>query len=250
MTPTQLAPFTFFGRALIYLSLSLCTTALHAAQISVRDKTVTAQTRALSASNYKSFEKIEIARFSNGELDDWEEKSFKGSTRYRIRTDDDKGQVLHAQSNAAASAIGRRVQIDLTKTPYLNWHWIINNRLEGINEAARSGDDFAARVYVVKTAGVFGRNSKALNYVWSSNKPQGSVWSNPFKPKNSKMIAVRGIEHAPGQWASERRNIAEDFIRLYGTKVNLVDLVVIMTDTDNSGLSASASYGDIFFSSQ
>ena len=64
------------------------------------------------------------------------------------------------------------------------------------------------------------------------------------------MIAVRGVEHTPGQWFSERRNIAEDFHRFYGNKVKEVDLLVIMSDTDNTGLSASASYGDIFFSSK
>lgn len=193
---------------------------------------------------------VEIARFSSGEFGEWEEKSFKGNTRYRMQNDEHKGSVLHAQSNGTASALGKRVKIDLTKTPYLNWTWKIDNQLEGIDEAARSGDDFVARIYVVKTAGILGRNSRAMNYVWSSNRRQGSNWSNPFSPKNSKMIAVRGVEHTPGQWFTERRNIAEDFLRFYGAKVKVVDLLVIMSDTDNTGLSASASYGDIFFSSQ
>ena len=192
---------------------------------------------------------VEIAMFSSGELGEWEEKSFKGKTRYRLQNDELKGSVLHAQSNGAASALGKRVRIDLTKTPYLHWAWKIDNQLDGIDEAARSGDDFAARIYVVKTAGILGRKSRAMNYVWSSNRRQGSNWSNPFSPKNSKMIAVRGVEHTPGQWFTERRNIAEDFLRFYGTKVKVVDLLVIMSDTDNTGLSASASYGDIFFSS-
>ena len=228
----------YFAKHHIYLLLStfVCVVPLHAATTNVVSE--------------EELHRVEIARFSSGELGEWDEKSFKGSTQYRLKTDSDKGSVLHAESNGAASAIGKRVQIDLSKTPFLNWTWKIDNRLEGIDETARSGDDFAARIYVVKIAGIFGRKSKAVNYVWSSNKRQGSNWSNPFSPKNSKMIAVRGVKHTPGQWFAEKRNIAEDFLQLYGTAVKVVDLLVIMSDTDNTGLSASASYGDIFFSSQ
>jgi len=220
-------------------SILIFSMSLHAAQISVP-----------AAGNAEHIDRVEIGMFSSSELDGWEEKSFKGNTSYRFRIDDDKGVVLHAESNATASALGKRIKIDLLKTPYLNWSWKIDNRLDGVDEAIKSGDDFAARVYVVKTSGLFGRNSKAINYVWSSNRQQGSSWNSPFAPKNSKMIAVRGVEHSAGRWLFERRNVAEDFLRLFGVEIKSVDLLVIMSDTDNTGLSASASYGDIFFSRQ
>jgi hypothetical protein len=193
---------------------------------------------------------LKVAKFSQGDVSGWEERSFKGSTVYKLKEDPEQGAVLQAVSNATASVFGKRVQIDLTKTPYINWQWKIDNRLEGLDETTKSGDDFAARIYLVKTAGLFGRKSKAVNYVWSSNKQQGSQWNNAFKPKNSRTIAVRGIEQPTGQWVMEKRNVAADFMQLYGAKIDQVDAVVIMSDTDNSGLSASASYGDIFFSSQ
>lgn len=191
---------------------------------------------------------LEVAKFSQGLVDGWEERSFKGSTLYQLKEDPEQGTVLQAVSNATASVYGKRVQIDLTQTPYINWQWKIDNRLEGLDETTKSGDDFAARIYLVKKAGLFGRKSRAVNYVWSSNKQQGSQWHNAFKPKNSRTIAIRGVAHPIGQWVTEKRNVAADFVQLYGVKIDQVDAVVIMSDTDNSGLSASASYGDIFFS--
>ena len=119
-----------------------------------------------------------------------------------------------------------------------------------MDETTKSGDDFSARIYLVKTSGLFGRKSKAVNYVWSSNQRRGSLWNNAFKPKNSRMIAVRGAEHPTGQWMMEKRHVAADFRQLYDVEVNTVDVIAIMSDTDNSGFSASASYGDIFFTSQ
>lgn len=190
-----------------------------------------------------------VARFNSSELRRWEETSFKGHTQYQVQEVDGRG-VLLAHSRGAASAIGKRVKIDLTATPYLNWTWKINRRLEGIAETTRAGDDFAARIYLVKKAGILGRNSKAVNYVWSSNQSAGNSWSNAYQPGNSKMIAVRGADAPTKQWVSEKRNVAEDFKRLFGTRINSVDVVAIMTDSDNSGLTAEASYAEIFFSAE
>jgi len=78
--------------------------------------------------------RVDVALFSSGELDEWEEKSFKGKTRYQLKEDDGQGTVLHALSQGSASVIGKRVKVDLIKTPYLNWQWKIDNRLEGIKE--------------------------------------------------------------------------------------------------------------------
>ena len=200
--------------------------------------------------NVKPIDKVEVALFSSGVLEGWEEKSFKGKTDYQLKIDDTQGAVLHARSEGSASAIGKRIKINLTKTPYINWLWKIDNRLEDINETKKSGDDFAARIYLVKTDGIFGRKSKAVNYVWSSNQPAGSTWNNAYQPRNSKMLAVRGVESNTGQWVAEKRNVAMDFARMFGQSISTIDLVVIMSDTDNAELSVSASYGDIYFSSE
>ena len=45
-----------------------------------------------------------------------------------------------------------------------------------------------------------------------------------------------------------RRNVVEDFAELLDMDIDSIDGVAIMTDSDNSGLSASALYGDVFFS--
>jgi hypothetical protein len=64
------------------------------------------------------------------------------------------------------------------------------------------------------------------------------------------MIAVQGKQQATGQWLNEKRNIREDYRRLFGDDIRYVDAVAIMTDTDNTGVEASAYYGDIYFSAE
>jgi hypothetical protein len=50
-----------------------------------------------------------------------------------------------------------------------------------------------------------------------------------------------------GQWVTIRRNVVEDFRRAFGEDPPRVSGVAIATDTDNTGESAVAWYGDIRF---
>jgi len=186
------------------------------------------------------------SRFSTDGLDGWQEKAFAGETRYTL-TQDAERQVLQAQSQAAASGLFYETPIDLTQTPYLNWSWKVAGVLSNIDEQTKAGDDFAARVYLVVSGGALFWKTRSLVYVWASNQPENSAWENPFTG-NARHIAVRSGDTQAGRWLSEKRNVREDFKRLFGEDLTQIDAVAIMTDTDNSGQSATAWYGDIYFS--
>lgn len=196
-----------------------------------------------------SMGRIDIGQFSVGSTQGWKSKSFHGETDYLFEQDGNM-TVLNADSNGTASGLGKKVTIDLRKTPYVNWSWKIDKSIGGINEKSKDGDDFAARLYVVKSGGALLWKTKALNYVWSGSQPRGDSWANPHKPKNAFMLAARGIEDSTGQWVTEKRNVREDLKAAFGKDITSIDAVAIMTDTDNSGGSAKAAYGDIFFSAE
>jgi hypothetical protein len=187
------------------------------------------------------------ASFSAGSLDDWQQRSFDGNTRYSL-VGDDGTTVLNAVSDGSASALGRRIRIDLKQTPWVSWRWKIGNRLEGLDERSKEGDDFAARVYLVVDGGLLKWRTRTVTYVWSSSNPAGTSWRNAHNPRHAAIIAVRGQQDEPGVWQAERRNAYEDFKAAFGREVHYIDAVVVMTDTDNSGQRAEAWYGDIGFS--
>ncbi len=64
------------------------------------------------------------------------------------------------------------------------------------------------------------------------------------------MLAVRSGENEAGQWVSEKRNIRDDFKALFGEDITEIHAVAIMSDSDNTGQSATAYYGDIFFTAE
>ncbi|MDX8383625.1 MAG: DUF3047 domain-containing protein [Ghiorsea sp.] len=191
-----------------------------------------------------------IAKFSDGTLHGWEEKEFDGHTQYVFTFDEDNQQkVLQATSSNGASGLFREIRIDLNKTPFLNWSWKTSSSLQGIDETQKSGDDFAARIYVVVDGGYFFWKTIALNYVWSSSHQKGQKWDNPFT-SNATMYAVESGTKNLGKWQHYKRNILEDLKHIAGKKAQNIDAIAIMTDTDNSGLKATTSFGDIFFTSQ
>lgn len=192
--------------------------------------------------------RVDVARFSQGEMEGWLPKSFAGETRYHLEREEGR-HALRAESRAAASGLYRELRVDLDKTPILNWSWKIGNVLSGNDERSRAGDDYPARVYVVFPGGRAFWRTRAVNYVWSSGQPVGSTWRNAFTG-NARMIAVRSGPQRVGEWVSERRDVRADYVRLFGRAPGPVAAVAIMTDTDNTGGSATAWYGDIWFSAE
>ena len=190
---------------------------------------------------------LPIGDFSHGSLDGWEHKSFKGETHYSLLPVDGV-PALTAESHAAGSGLFKEQRIDLTQTPYLSWSWRVSQPLTGLNEQSKPGDDYAARVYVVVKGGLAFWQTRAINYVWAGNSKKDSVWPNAFAGDHAMMLALRGPEAPLNTWQHEKRDIRADFKRLFGEDITVIDAVAIMTDTDNSGHTASAAYGDLWFS--
>lgn len=187
-----------------------------------------------------------IDDFSSGKLDGWKIRSFDGHTRYQVVALSGL-PVLKAETQQSASALYREVDVDLRKTPYLNWSWRIENIHAIADQRVKAGDDFAARVYVVVKTGFLPWQTRALNYVWSNQATIENAWPNPFTG-NAIMIPLRAGSAGTGQWYQERVNVREDYFRLFNEWIDHIDGIAIMSDSDNAGGSATAYYGAISFS--
>ncbi|GAB6067359.1 DUF3047 domain-containing protein [Methylothermus subterraneus] len=193
----------------------------------------------------KAQEILKVGSFSAGSLDGWKAKRFAGETRYRLVPLDGK-TVLKAQSQASASGLYREMSVDLRRTPYLNWCWQVVEPLPPLPETSKAGDDYAARIYLVKQGGLAFWKTKALNYVWSSSQPLESLWPNAFAGRSVMMLAVRT---GRSSWRCEKRDVPADWRRAFGEELTRLDAVALMTDSDNSKRQTAAYYGDIWFSS-
>ena len=197
---------------------------------------------ALSAAGSSPREQI-LDDYKNGLTPGWETKSFAGQTHYTAEHDD-KQFYIKATSNAAASGLFHKIDYDPKEQPILRWSWKIEHTLAKGDERTKAGDDYAARVYVVFPSLLFW-NTKALNYIWANKLPKGEALPNAFTA-NAMMIAVESGNERAGQWLNEERDIHKDFKKYFKTEPPRVGAIAIMTDTDNTGESATAWYGPIF----
>jgi len=190
---------------------------------------------------------IQIGNFAEAGLTGWSAKSFKGETEYRIV--EDAGQkVLQAKSQGTASGLVFEIEYDPQDFPVLSWRWKVANTLVKGDSRTKAGDDYAARVYVVFPHWFFPK-TKTLNYIWANRLPQEALQTNAFL-SNAIMISVESGTKNVGEWVMVRRNIIEDYRRAFGEDPPKIGAIAIMTDTDNTGESALAWYGNITASRQ
>lgn len=178
-----------------------------------------------------------------GDLSGWDAQSFVGDTQYQRVADAQRGFVLQGVADGTASALGFERRIDPAQTPWLEWSWqVVTAPTLGAPEQSKAGDDYAARVYVVRK-GAFGiLSTQSLVYVHSSARAVDDIWDSPYTGK-VKMLAV--ANGTSGDWIRVKRNLAADWQRAFGRSLDELDGVALMVDADNSGSRAAARFGQI-----
>ncbi len=178
----------------------------------------------------------------------WEKRSFEGSTTYSSVILGGE-RVVEATANDSASALYRAEPVNLVATPYLHWRWRTEaTTTQGVDERSKAGDDFRARIYLVRRGGLAFWRTKAINYVWAKEQAIDSRWPNPFAGQNVQMWAVDSGDAGAGQWQTHMRDVRADWFTAFGETIDNLDGLALMTDTDNAGGSSRSWYADIYFS--
>ena len=192
-------------------------------------------------------EVLKVFDFTNEELKTLEVRKIKGETLWSIGSNEN-GNFLKAEANAVASGLGKQINIDLNKTPFLNISWKVEKDLKGIIENSKKGHDYAARVFVIKKTGATALSNRALNYVFSSNNEINQNWFSPYTKKSVDYILSTTKKNF-NEWVTVKVNVKEHFKKFHNLEVDSLDGIALMTDTDNSELLAVSYYQNIFFSS-
>ncbi len=215
---------------------------------------------------------IEVGKFSSAHAGSdfpsaWKPLTFKKvkqHTRYTLVADNGV-VVVKAASNSSASGLIRKVEIDPKIYPVVTWRWKVTKIYEKGDVTKKKGDDYAARIYITfkydpDKAGFFEKLKyetaktlygeyppvAALNYIWASNAPEGTIVPNPYTHQ-AIMIAVESGAQKLNNWVEEVRNIYQDYKKAYGEEPTIISGVAIMTDSDNTKESAVSYFGDIIF---
>ena len=196
-------------------------------------------------------ENIKIFEFTETELNKLEVRKVRGAdnkTFYSVGLDEN-GNFLKAVADNSASGLGKKVNINLNKTPIINISWKVEKDLAGIKENTKKAHDYAARVFVIKKTGATILSNRAINYVFSSNNEIGFNAPSPYTKKSIDYV-LSTTKDRLNEWITVKSNVKEDFKKFHNLDVDQLDGLAIMADTDNSKLKSVSYLQNIYFSSK
>ncbi len=196
-------------------------------------------------------ETVKVFDFTESEFETLKVKKVRGAknkTKYALGKNEN-GNFIRSEAEYAASGLGKEIELNLSKTPFLNITWKVEKDLSGINENTKKGHDYAARVFVIKKTGATPLSNRAMNYVYSSNNEINTNRPSPYTKKSIDYV-LSTTKESLNEWVTVKINVKEHFKKFHNLNVNDIQGVAIMTDTDNSKKHAIAYYQNIFFSSE
>ena len=179
---------------------------------------------------------------------EWKEQTW-GKPAYDLEIVADNGQpVLHLRSKGDNSTISRDLtgSVDLNETPILEWRWKVMTLPTGGNACQKSTDDEAAQVYIAWVRSPEAVRSRIIGYVWDSTAPAGTICKSQ-KTATVTYVVLRSGADELGKWITERRNVVEDFRRIYGEAPDKPTALSVAIDSDDTRSSAESFIGATVF---
>jgi hypothetical protein len=193
-------------------------------------------------------------------------RSIENQTTYEVVTHAQGRTAYQSTSRCGASAMLMELPeiLDLERTPRLAWRWRIDRGILRDDERSKSGDDFAARVYVLfrfdsKRATRWQRIEHAigarwfgvappgetLTYVWGSREPVGATWTSAIRQEARIVVLETSSDSTSNEWREAIVDLAADAKRLFDPPPRLQPYALgLMTDTDGACDEASARFAD------
>ncbi len=203
------------------------------------------------------FETFDYPQFLNSYPDKiWEgrsgwryAKTKKSDVYYRILEEDNnhylnaktKGGAVNFGREAKVTFRGREIKANVRLFQKLRWRWRVHDLPEGADETDSDKNDSAAAVRLIFGTSIL--SGKSLKYIWSATLPKGTV----IPSDRQYVIVLRSGTDDMGKWVWEEVNAYQDYRRLFGGDPRPVDVLALLTDSNNTGTVVAADYDDITF---
>jgi hypothetical protein len=183
-------------------------------------------------------------------------------TDYRIVRRDGR-QVLEAHALRSTSGLSCNVDIDPLRRPWLSWSWRVDRFPAGVSIADDERDDSPARIVLAfdgdaSTLRLRDRMFSdlvelvtgqplpfaTLMYTWDGEAAPEQVIAYPRSGRIQYLVVEKGAQRT-GRWLAYRRNVRDDYRRIYGTEPGRIRQVGVLCDSDDLALELQAWFGDI-----
>ena len=186
----------------------------------------------------------------------------KKETQYTPVTVNGRGAV-QGFAESSASMLRRKVDVRPDSLRHVRFSWMVADLIAEANMADRDLDDSPVRVVFAFDGDRSRLSAKnvmlselshaltgepmpyaVLMYVWSKNKPVGSIIHSPRTDRIRKLVVESGPARLQ-QWLDFERDLKADYEHVFQEPVGPLKSIGIMTDTDNTRSTVRSLYGPV-----
>lgn len=187
----------------------------------------------------------------------WELEKNKGIPDLKLEKEGDRF-ALHLKSDKSSSyGIKKEIKVDPARYPFLNWKWKARTLPLGGDVRDKDKDDQAMQVYVAFEATGWPAkfNTPVIGYIWDNEAPKETiVRSQQLFADKVRYIVLRDKTDKLNEWHSEKRNIREDYRKLFSDiddgEVIKIEGISIYINSQHTESEAESCIYDIYFSNQ
>jgi outer membrane protein OmpA-like peptidoglycan-associated protein len=206
---------------------------------------------------------IPVAKFCSPDLPGgapagWALEKKTGSPSLKI-SKEGNNYYLHLRSQGNSSfGVRTGARVNVKDFPILSWRWKVEKMPVGGDVRKKTADDQALQVYVAfkETGFPAVLNTPVVGYIWDNEAPKGwSGRSTQIGGDKMRYIVLRNKTDKTGQWYTERRNLYEDYKKLFGDinggePLGVTTGLQIHINTQRTRTPAEGLIGEICFSNE
>lgn len=180
----------------------------------------------------------------------WTEQSWGRPNYALFSIAEDGGRAVHLKSRGDSSSIAKEITgtVNLKVTPILEWTWKMVELPRGGDSRRAATDDQAGQLYVIWRRFPELLRSRVIGYIWDTTAPAGEIIKSQ-KAGTVTYVIVRSGPAEVGKWIAERRNVVDDFTKIYGEAPDNPNAIAVAIDSDDTKSQAESYMGPILFRS-
>jgi hypothetical protein len=163
-----------------------------------------------------------------------------------VEVDGKKALRLKSADDSSTIVKDIKGKVRLKETPVLEWSWKMVTLPKGADSRNKATDDEAGQIYVAWPRFPESVRSRIIGYVWDTTAPVGTVVKSE-KTGTITYVVVHSGAADVGKWITERRNVAEDFRKIFGEAPEDPGVVSISIDSNDTHSTAESYVGAITF---
>lgn len=170
-----------------------------------------------------------------------------GRPAYNFALVEDEGRkALSLKSHNEHSTITKEIRVNLRATPVLEWTWKVVKLPEGADIRKKETSDLTGHIFVIWPRFPAMIRSRLIGYAWDTSAPADTI-EKSRKTGTATFFILRSGPRDLNQWLTERRNVYEDYRRVFGEDPEDPKAIALSIDTNDTRSTAEAIIGRIVF---